>query len=67
MELKDTPDEALNSFKDFFLTAVDKNAPLITRRVRGKILPWMRNEIKSITKERDMLHKKAIKTNKEVH
>ena len=53
------PDEEWNSFKDMFLTVVDKHAPIVTRRLTP--------EIKNLMREREYHHKKAIKTNNEVH
>ena len=63
----ETPDEVWNSFKDHFLTVADKHAPVVTRRVRGKTLPWFTPEIKNLMQEREHFHKKAIRTNKEIH
>ena len=63
----ETPDEMWNSFKDHLLTVADKHAPVVTRRVRGKTLPWLTPEIKNLMQEREHFHKKAIKTNKEIH
>ena len=48
----ETPDEVWNSFKDHFLTVADKHAPVVTRRVRGKTLPWLTPEIKNLMQER---------------
>ena len=63
----ETPDEVWNSFKDHLLTVADKHAPVVTRRVRGKTLPWLTPETKNLMQEREHFHKKAIKTNKEIH
>ena len=46
LELEQTPDEAWLCFKDLFLTAADKHAPIVTRRVRGRSVPWLTPEIK---------------------
>ena len=43
------------------------NAPVVNRRVRGRSLPWITPTIKDLMKKRDYHHKKAIKTNKELH
>ena len=43
------------------------NAPVVNRRVRGRSLPWITLTIKDLMKKRDYHHKKAIKTNKELH
>ena len=63
----ETQDEVWNSFKDHFLTVTDKHAPVVTRRVRGKTLPWLTPELKNLMQEREHFHKKAIRTNKEIH
>ena len=57
----ETPDEVWNSFKDHSLTVVDKHAPVVTRRVRGKTLPWLTPEIKNLMQERERCHKKGYK------
>ena len=43
------------------------NAAVVNRRVRGRSLPWITLTIKDLMKKRDYHHKKAIKTNKELH
>ena len=43
------------------------NAPVVNRRVPGRSLPWITPTIKDLMKKRDYHHKKAIKTNKELH
>ena len=43
------------------------NAPVVNRRVRGRSLPWITPTIKEMMKKRDYHHKKAIKTDKELH
>ena len=48
-------------------TTADKRAPIVTRRIRGRSLPWLTSEVKQMMHERDLLHKKAIKSNKELH
>ena len=45
LELEQTPDEAWLCFKDLFLAAADKRAPIVTRRVRGRSVPWLTPEI----------------------
>ena len=49
------------------MTAADCNAPVVNRRVRGRSLPWITPTIKDVMKKHDYHHKKAIKTNKELH
>ena len=67
LDLEQNPDEALECFNDLFQTAADKHAPVVTRRVRGKSVPWLTPSIKDLMHERDFQHKKAIKTNQEIH
>ena len=67
LELESSPDEAWNSFRDLFMTVADTHAPVETRRVRGRSLPWITPCIKELMKQRDYHHKKAISTNKELH
>lgn len=67
MELEQTPNEAWLFFKDLFLTAAEKHAPIVIRRVRGRSVPWSTPEIKDLMKKRDYKHKKAILTNSELH
>ena len=43
------------------------DAPVVNRRVRGRSLPWITPTIKGLMKKRDYHHKKAFKTNKELH
>ena len=67
LELEQTPDEAWLSFKDLFLTAADKHAPIVTRRVHGRSVPRLTPEIKDLMHKRDYEHKKVTSTNSELH
>jgi exonuclease III len=67
LEMEPNPEEAWNSFKDLFKTVADSHAPVSTRRVRGRSLPWITREVKNLMKERDYYHKKAMKTNQEIY
>lgn len=40
----------------------DNCAPVVTRKVRGNVCPWITDEIKGLMRERDYLHNKAIKS-----
>ena len=57
----------LERLQDLFLTAADKNAPIVTRRVHGYSVPWLRSDLKKLMKERDYHLKKAFSANKELH
>ena len=48
------------------MSVADSNAPVLTRRVRGRSLPWITPTIKDLMKRRDYYHKKAIHTNNEI-
>lgn len=50
IEFESNPDDAWNSFKDLFMSVVDSNAPVLTRRVRGRSLPWITPTIKDLMK-----------------
>ena len=67
LELEQTPGEAWLSFKDLFLTAAYKHAPIVTWRVRGRSVPWLTPEIKDLMHKRDYEHKKVTSTNSELH
>ena len=64
LELDQTPNDVWQSFKDLFFTAADEHAPVVTRRVRGRSVPWLMPEIKDLMLQRDHQHKKAMLTNK---
>ena len=65
IDLEQNPNEALECFNDLFQTAADKYAPVVPRRVRGNSVPWLTPCIKDLMHERDLQHKKAIKTNRQ--
>ena len=67
IEFESNPDDAWNSFKDLFMSVADSNAPVVTRRVRKRSLPWITPTIKDLMKRRNYHHKKAIHTNNELH
>ena len=46
-------DEAWDNWQTKFLSAVDKHAPLINKRVRGRETPWITSKIKNSMRERD--------------
>jgi hypothetical protein len=47
-------------------SVIDKHAPLIKKRVRGRDSPWFTNEIKTKAHERDYYLRKARKSDKEI-
>ena len=58
IELEETPEGSWNArLQDLFLTAADKHAPIVTSRVRGYSVPWLRSDPTKFTKERDYHYK----------
>lgn len=58
IELEETPEGSWNArLQDLFLTAADKHAPIVTCRVRGYSVPWLRSDLTKFTKERDYHYK----------
>ena len=47
-----------------FCSSLDKHAPLITKKIKGRLCPWMSREVKSEMNLRDQLLRKA--TNREM-
>ena len=52
-------DSAWNSWKQAFTQICDRQAPIITTRVRNIHNPWVTNEIIKVMYKRDYAHKKA--------
>ncbi|KAK2558583.1 hypothetical protein P5673_018760 [Acropora cervicornis] len=55
-------DNAWTRFKAIFLQVVDRHAPFIEKRVRGRDCPWITGQIKREIRHRDFLLKKARKS-----
>ncbi|XP_057299399.1 uncharacterized protein LOC130630019 [Hydractinia symbiolongicarpus] len=51
-------------FKQILFLILDKHAPTIEKRVKGKRCPWLPNDIKKDMNTRDQLLRKARKSNK---
>ena len=45
-----------------FLEILNKHAPVRKVRVRAKSLPWIDDELRVLLRQRDWLHRKAIKS-----
>ncbi len=45
IEMENDAEFAWNLFKDMFMSAADKHAPIIEKRVQGKSLPWITHYI----------------------
>ena len=59
------PDEMWREWREFFLSSVNKHAPLKLKRVRKKRCPWITGDLLCVTRRRDFL-KKAISSNDSV-
>ncbi|CAB4039453.1 Hypothetical predicted protein, partial [Paramuricea clavata] len=60
-------EDSWNTFKNLFNDVADSHAPQIHVRTRGEKVPWLTTEIRKLMKERDNLHKLALKTNSELY
>ena len=49
-------------WKNLFLSALDKHAPIISMRLRDNKAPYITSELKSLIRQRDYLKAKANKT-----
>ena len=56
-----TASNGWNTFKRLLKIVIDKHAPFIQKKIRGRDCPWLTNEIKKINKK-DFLLRKARKT-----
>ena len=56
---------ALDYMEQGFTTIIDRHAPKITKRVKGRKFPWLTYEIKTLINTRDKVLRKARKTFKE--
>ncbi|MEO0686083.1 MAG: hypothetical protein AAFY76_13850, partial [Cyanobacteria bacterium J06649_11] len=56
---------AVNIFNTIVKEIFDKHAPPIKKRVKGRPCPWMNNELKTTLKKRDVLLRRARKTNED--
>ena len=54
--------EAWNKMKNIVLEVVDKHAPRIMKKVRGKLAPWLTDDVKKLMNERDKLLRKSRKS-----
>ena len=58
--------DACSRFKCILQQSIDKHAPLITKKIKGRLCPWMSSEVKSEMNLRDQLLRKARRTNREI-
>ena len=61
------PNTAWNEWKTIFLDVANTHAPIKTRRVKSAHSPWLTDQIKSLSYQRDDLKKKAIRLNSEYY
>ena len=61
--LNNPTDKMWNFWKHLLMSAIDKHAPLKTKRIRNKRSPWITNELFREIYKRDFLKKKAASTN----
>ena len=54
-------------WKDLFLQALDRHAPIQRRRLKSNPIPWLTPEIKKLMQVRDWHKKHAIKHNSSAH
>ena len=54
--------EAWNKMKNIVLEVFDKHAPRIMKKVRGKLAPWLTDDVKKLMNERDKLLRKSRKS-----
>ena len=58
--------DACSRLKCILQQSIDKHAPLITKKIKGRLCPWMSSEVKSEMNLRDQLLRKARRTNREI-
>ena len=58
--------DACSRFKCIRQQSIDKHAHLITKKIKGRLCPWMTSEVKSEMNLRDQLLRKACRTNREI-
>ena len=59
------PIDAWTFLKQALVNNINNHAPLINKRVKGKVCEWLNEEVKSSMNHRDNLMRKARKTNNE--
>ena len=59
-----SPNQSLNVMKSILKDTIDRHAPFVTKRFKGKKSPWMSKEIKRLMNIRDQLYRKARKCRK---
>lgn len=62
---KTSPNQSWNEMKRILQESLNRNAPYITKRIKGKKSPWMSKAITKHMNKRDQLFRKARKSKKE--
>ena len=55
---------ACSHFKCILQQSIDKHALLITKKIKGRLCPWMSSEVKREMNLRDQLLRKARRSNR---
>lgn len=58
--------EAWSFLKAILKKCIDKHAPAIKKRIKGKLCPWLTQKVKQEMNTKDQLLRKARKTNREI-
>ena len=54
--------QAWNLFKNAFLNQINKHAPIVSKRIRGRPCPWLTEELSAELNKKDQLFRKAKKS-----
>ena len=63
----DNVNEAVNTWCTIYSSIADQHAPIKRQRVKGNKAPWMTPELSKLMQERDLFHKKAMKSKSPAH
>ena len=63
---RNSPNQSLNVMKSILKDTIDRHAPFVTKRVKGKKSPWMSKEIKRHMNIRDQLYREAPRSKKQL-
>ena len=55
--------EAYNNLSSILLNVLNKHAPFVSKRIKGKVSPWLTGDVKQAMNNRDQLLRKAQKSN----
>eukprot|EP00795_Rhopilema_esculentum_P010458 gene10458-19168_t len=63
---KDFNNETLTLFNETLTQCIDKHAPFVKKRIKGRLCPWLSKELKQEMNIRDQLLRKARRSNTEL-